>query len=367
MKNILYMTGAVINAGDFLIEKRMLALLERFMPDAKITKVCRVGVDYNNQLDFLNSFDAIIFAGGPIYQRSIYPNAIPFVSREKLERLTTPLFFFGGGNKSDVYASKMSADTHAFFQKGTELGCPLGCRDILTYRFLKHQGFSNVLMTGCPAWYDLGHVNQLEVNKHRNEKLKICVSEPARNSNLPLLGLLLHKLREAYSNAEITLVVHREAKPDLVENGEWSKRNMDGIRMMTIAGSDEGFHIYDDCDMHIGFRVHAHIYNLSIRNISFLINEDIRGNGVNQTLGLENINIEDAYSTSKRLLGNYFFGKKSSKNSENTIYHLLDCIEMAERNNYQNFMDAYAKMRNTFEVMQSHIKQVGNSIVENKR
>lgn len=38
--------------------------------------------------------------------------------------------------------------------------------------------------------------------------------------------------------------------------------------------------------MHIGFRVHAHIYNLSRRNCSVLIEEDGRGAGVNQALGL---------------------------------------------------------------------------------
>ena len=47
------------------------------------------------------------------------------------------------------------------------------------------------------------------------------------------------------------------------------------------------------CDLHIGFRVHAHIYNLSKRNRSILLEEDGRGAGVNQSLGLSNIRVYD--------------------------------------------------------------------------
>lgn len=36
-----------------------------------------------------------------------------------------------------------------------------------------------------------------------------------------------------------------------------------GVKMIDISKSVDGLRIYDDCDLHIGFRVHAHIYNLS--------------------------------------------------------------------------------------------------------
>lgn len=362
MKNILYMTGAVINAGDFLIEKRMIALLTKFMPDIKITKTCRVGISYDDRLDYLNSFDAIIFAGGPIYQNTIYPKAIPFVSRQNLERLKTPIFFLGGGcrgREEDIYSpvQSISEDTFVFFQKGMSLGIPLGCRDVLTYRFLKHQGFSDLLMTGCPAWYSLDHVHNLEVNRHGNAKMKICVSEPARMSNLPMLEKLLKRLRKEYSAAEITLVIHREEKRGIVANIN-DLCEGGGIRTVSIAGSADGFSIYDDCDLHIGFRVHAHIYNLSIRNVSFLINEDIRGFGVNHSLGLENINIMQSYGFQKKLFGNFYLGRNLKANEDLAINHILDGIESAEMCNYQNFRDAYTKMWKTFDVMKSHINHI---------
>ncbi|MCR4619455.1 MAG: polysaccharide pyruvyl transferase family protein [Paludibacteraceae bacterium] len=367
MKNILYMTGAVINAGDFLIEKRMIALLTKFMPDIKITKTCRVGISYDDRLDYLNSFDAIIFAGGPIYQNSIYPKAIPFVSMENLERIETPLFFLGGGcrgREEGVYnpIRSISAETFTFFQKGIKNGVPLGCRDILTYRFLKRQGFENVLMTGCPAWYSLEHINSVEINKHKNSKMKICVSEPAKVSNLPIMERLIERLRKEWPTAEILLVIHRENKKNFEATLQRMKEKY-GIQSVVIRDSSEGFNVYDDCDLHIGFRVHAHIYNLSIRNVTFLLNEDIRGFGVNQTLGLENINIQQSRNYQKHLFGKYFLGKRDSENPDIVVNHVMDSIDQEERNGHKAFTDAYSRMKDTFNVMKSHIGQICEKII----
>ena len=62
LKHICLMSGAVINAGDFLIEKRALALIQHFIPEARVTVLNRVTTDYSNRIDELNAFDAIIFA-----------------------------------------------------------------------------------------------------------------------------------------------------------------------------------------------------------------------------------------------------------------------------------------------------------------
>ena len=46
------MSGAVINAGDFLIEKRAIQLLKHFIPDANISIQNRVRADYSDKLDY---------------------------------------------------------------------------------------------------------------------------------------------------------------------------------------------------------------------------------------------------------------------------------------------------------------------------
>jgi len=53
--------------------------------------------------------------------------------------------------------------------------------------------------------------------------------------------------------------------------------------------------LYDECDFHVGYRVHGHIFFLSKRKPSVLIHEDGRGNGVSDALNVQGI---DAYERS---------------------------------------------------------------------
>lgn len=85
-----------------------------------------------------------------------------------------------------------------------------------------------------------------------------------------------------------------------------------------ISGSKEGFKQYDECDLHIGFRVHAHIYNISMGNPSILINEDARGAGVNDALGIRNIDIGKYL---KKQLYDYF----DFLNDTNMWQYILAC------------------------------------------
>jgi len=360
MKNVLYMSGATVNAGDFLIEKRAKALINRFAPNVALTSLNRVKIDYSDRIDYLNSFDAILFAGGPIYQPSIYPNAIPFVSN--LNDITKPVFFIGGGAKSDIYRSVMSENTKAFFRLGNKKGVPLGCRDVLTYRFLKHQGFENILVTGCPAWYSLQDIDNTKFSVHHNGDIKkICVSEPGREDNVMFLKPLLKHLREIYPNAEIHLVNHRETKVGVsaLKNG----LNSVGVEITDISGSSEGFSIYDDCDLHVGFRVHAHIYNLSKRNLSILFNEDIRGCGVNHALGLENINLTIESYSKLKLFGNFYLMRMNRINKTDVICRMFDdYIEFEEKRHYVGYLNAFKNMKDYYCVMGQHIKDIEQAI-----
>ena len=56
---------------------------------------------------------------------------------------------------------------------------------------------------------------------------------------------------------------------------------------------------YDDCDFHLGYRVHAHLYFLSKRLPSILINEDGRGEGMVTSLGMDVLNLHDPALLSK--------------------------------------------------------------------
>ena len=117
------------------------------------------------------------------------------------------------------------------------------------------------------------------------------------------MRVLLEIIRTAYPQAHIKVLLHR----GITQHNKWLTEKQNQIKIQyeidTISGSSEGFQQYETCDLHIGFRVHAHIYNLSMGTPSILINEDARGNGVNDALGLRNVSI-DKYLDKQ--LCNYF-------------------------------------------------------------
>lgn len=291
---IALMSGAYVNAGDFLIEKRSRLLLERFLDGADL-HILKRNLRYDDKIDELNDYDLIIFGGGPGYQRNIYPQSIPFIS--DFGMLYTPVVLLGWGWKGrnltgkHLYKLSFTEETKAFL-KFIELGdAPFGCRDWYTMRFLKNQGFNHTVMTGCPAWYDLNYIEHLKINhiwKSENTSPFICISDPAYELNIPVMKFLVMHLRKKYPDATIQMVFHRglEKREALLQQDFLEKYN---VTYVDISGSSEGFNKYNACHLHIGFRVHAHIYNLSRGNISVLLNEDARGAGVNDALGIQNI------------------------------------------------------------------------------
>ena len=354
------MSGALLNAGDFLIEKRSKELIHRFLPEYEIDTLNRVHEDYTDRIDLLNQYDAIIFAGGPLYQHGIYPKAIPFVKLSELGKVKCPIFFVGGGIKSGVFDGSLTSDSLEFFKMGTNSDVPLGCRDILSYRFLKHQGFSNVIVTGCPAWYHPENLMATDFRHFKGRIRKICISEPANVENVSILRELILFLHKRYKEAEVTLVNHREQKKEVLQLvSEFSNRLNYGF--VDISGSAEGFKVYNDCDMHIGFRVHAHIYNLSMRNFSVLINEDLRGKGVNDTLGLESIEIERPSYREKKIMGNFYltqYRNSCSNIGRAVINHVDDFIEMTQAMEYRNYTGAFKRMCEYYQNMCAHFEMI---------
>lgn len=293
---IAMMSGALVNAGDFLIEHRSKALLEKFVPNA-VVRSFKTNLSYDDAVDELNEYDLIVFAGGP-FSLTEYSKHVPFV--KNLTRLQVPVTIMGQGwygktiSEKELYHRFFCPRTKEVFNFIAENSVPLGCRDWYTVHFLKSQGYHNTMMTGCPAWYDLDYIDGLCVNKplDSNNFPYICISDTARGvpMTIPFMKAIAIYLRGKYPESSIQMVFHRllEGKEELIESGFLEKYN---LRYTEISGSVEGLSIYDNCSLHIGFRVHAHIYNLSRGNISILINEDARGVGVNDALGIRNITL----------------------------------------------------------------------------
>lgn len=294
---IALMSGAYVNAGDFLIEQRCRELLETNIDNAQID-VFKRNVSYDDRIECLNSYDLIVFGGGPGFQARIYPDKIPFVSNLQDIRARMAVLGWGwkgrSGGSAHIYKKNIfTKDMIRFISHISGQSQHIGCRDWCTVQMLKAQGFENAVMTGCPAWYCMDTIEDLGT-QHKKllncEKPKIIISDAAFPQNVIYMEMLLRTIREIYPHAYMKVLLHRGITKQnqrclndkLKEVLEFETDDISG-------GGAEIFRQYDACDLHIGFRVHAHIYCLSRGIPSVLINEDARGFGVNDALGIRNL------------------------------------------------------------------------------
>lgn len=357
------LSGSVKNAGDFLIVKRTIQLLKAVYPNCEIQTYIRTN-NLSEYLQEINKSDALIFAGGPVFSPDIYPIGIPLI--DDLKKITTRFFTIGLGwyakNNLDstVYDNyKFSSDTNTLVER-MHKDAYISCRDWYTFRLLKNQGFNHLRMTGCPAWYSIEDVNNVNLRSNINYLFKnICISDPAYSINTERSFNLALYVREKFPSSEINFIFHRGIYSDKYTTEQRAQKNKALIKQLKtlniniydISYSAEGFNIYDNCDLHIGFRVHAHIYNLSKRNISILLEEDGRGCGANEALGLYGIK---PY--------NYHYDKSSQsvhlKDNPYYIKSIDDYLFALEGNNYLAMKHAYRIMRDYYEHMISHIKSL---------
>lgn len=258
---------------------------------------------------------------------------------------------------SDVvsqYSYQFEEPMRALLQKASENGLKMGCRDITTVNVLRNNGYDNVTMTGCPAWYDLEHIG---ITRYTGKGLtacrKICISDCGNKINWGLALYLMQFVRNFFGNCKIYLVCHK-GLPDEELGIEPVLKSMN-VHLVDISGSDKGFSIYDDCDLHIGFRVHAHIYNLSRRNLSILVEEDARGSGLNATLGLPEIKTKYLQMED---------GTLQDHINERMICQVEDALLNLAENHYCSIENAYRMMNQYFENMKRHILSIKDIVSE---
>lgn len=364
---IIYLSGAYKNAGDFLIEKRAVEIIQYAIPDAQINRFLRKDIEDN--IENINKGDCVVIGGGPIYGIDLSKN-IPmdfYINNIKL-----PTMILGGGWYGDngssyaVHHYKFEPLTKCFLNKIYASGFGFSCRDLHTVNVLKNEGFSDVLMTGCPAWYDLENIDKTELRSKGNRIRKIAVSDPAKIYNIEGSIYVVQYLKRRFPHAEIVYVFHRGIICDKYTSDKASRELQKisnqlkklGVYVEDISYSVDGFKIYDNCDLHIGYRVHAHIYNLSIRSRSILIEEDGRGSGVNKTLGLPSIK---AYSDKQMIENKYIkkiYVKTPYYRNENIVNELDTYLDILEKTDYQYLKNAFRLQNKYFKQMIDYIRKL---------
>lgn len=346
MKKIALLHGAYVNAGDFLIKNRMKDLLAYYYKDVVIEEYLRNSLVLED-ISKINECDVVVMAGGPLLSNG-YSNIMPF---EYFDLIKKPIMLLGVGwfgasrQTNDIYNYVLDDEFKRILLRCVEDTGIIGCRDYYSMNILRNIGITDSVMTGCPAWYYLPKINNFNIDFSGIDNVKtICISDSAKPENKALDIALFEFLRKEFKrDTRIYYVMHRNNWLELENIKEASEKYE--IKVISIAGSDVGLSIYDSCDIHIGFRVHAHIYNLSKRRYSILIEEDGRGAGVNDALGLPAIT---AYSDTMRIFGG---GDASYKLNDKMCFQIQDCLY-----NYKD--DDYIRLENSFLLMNRYFRQM---------
>lgn len=340
--HILLLSRPVINAGDYLFTAKSLEAFERLSPRT-VVETGHISDEF--ELSYLNQFDAVVAAGGPLYDnRFLRQEAFPLM-RYAGSMIPKLHFMSNGWYGSDAETS--SLNDYRFENKVLtdlkriqERGGTFSSRDFISAYILRNNGINDVVMTGCTAWYDQDFLDMLEPVYHGKIK-KIIISDQGITKSsdrwewkYTQMAEVIKLLKGMFSDAELVFTFNGGIHTKYSETFNLricDLLNENNIRFYDISGGKEGFSLYDQADLHVGFRMHSHIYCMSRRIPSVLISEDARGIGLNTSVGLSDI--RDFVVAGEKIVANDNMVKELE-------YYLDDLVEC----NYQLLKSAYVRM-----------------------
>ncbi len=328
------LSGAKKNAGDFLIFNRAKSLLEEHLNDD--FTVIKRWEKLDDKLDLVNSSRGIIICGGPGYRRNFYRATYPLT--DPLEKLEVPVIPFGLGwsgkpiNMEEFQFTEESLNAVKYIHSKIEVS---SVRDILTQKLLARHSLKNVVLTGCPAWYSIPDIEKEFIPPTKVKK--IVITTPAQIGYAYQTLRVFHLIRRTFPDAEVLCSFHRGIKRDQFTKrrygytygflATYAKRL--GFKVHDVSFGSDKIEDYRDYDLHVGYRVHSHIYFLSIRKPSFLLHEDGRGKGLSLTLN----NKLDVSAYEPKVIKNLKTSiKKSLENEFDDFFGFINFM----RENYYN-------------------------------
>jgi len=337
------------NAGDFLIYERSKALLRAYagLGDDYLEHISMRSLE--PYLDAVNRTDRIVICGGPGYQTGFYPDVYPLV--EPFTRLLPPLYLmglgWGGAPVGQPERFQFSAQSHNTLKRIQNRAGYISCRDEITYGILQRAGLKKALMTGCPVWYDLESIGK-EFEPPTDIK-RIVVTPPQRPDLHRQCAKLLVRVRIKFPKSKCFCVFHRGILPD--EHTPWDQsRSLIPLALVALSlgykvidasyGTDK-IQFYRGCDLHIGYRVHAHLFFVSARQISYLLHEDGRGAGQTATLETPGVSVWET-NADKRVLSE---------------------VEFDQHSKFHRFHRAIEKIETTFPVMLEFLNTIRETII----
>jgi hypothetical protein len=374
------LTGGKNNAGDFLIKYRAFNLFKELRPDRDI-------IDFNEweeiddkRLNIVNNAKALILLGGPGILPSMYPTI--YKLRDNLDDIKVPIIMMGLGWKDpqgdwkNTYNIDFDKTTILLLDRIKRDGFLSSVRDYHTLNTLQINGYKNTLMTGCPAYYDRNYIdNDIDIDKIEKIAFSLGVSFVDSISMEKQMKVIILKLKEQYLNKSLEVVFHHSLDIEEIKKVYGSqhlhhvKRHLEftkwlgenNIKYIDISGNaDNLINYYSNIDLHIGYRVHAHIFMNSISKFSILLNEDGRGKGVKGVIGGIVIDAYDSFKLDfiSKVLNKLLNSFDRYIDNKYIVSELFNNIKYEEQIKYNRIKSSRKSIDMNFNVMKTFIKQL---------
>ncbi|UOQ44131.1 polysaccharide pyruvyl transferase family protein [Halobacillus salinarum] len=155
--------------------------------------------------------------------------------------------------------------------EGVSMGA-VSCRDKFTEVLMKNNGVECFGTTGDCALFDLELLFRKPVLPKKINS--IALSMPHIKEHWPMAYQLALRLKEEFScYVYLTFHGYHGKLSDHIDP-EWT---CEAIKVIDLSGSYRRLSFYKHVDVHVGFRLHGHIWFLRHRKPSLLIAEDGRG------------------------------------------------------------------------------------------
>lgn|GEM_PF-681177 len=302
------LTGGKNNAGDFLIKYRAKNLLASIRPDRDVEDLDGWKALNAKNLDRINGSKAVILMGGPALQKRMRPRVYGLIA--DLDAITVPIVTMGIGWHSpygrweDTHTYPLNRLSMKLLERINSERYMSSVRDYHTLNVLSSKGFGNFLMTGCPALYSHEHMDIPVAVSAYPKKIGFSLGVSlkfSRRMQQQMQATILYT-RDKFPDAELAVLFHHGissaylqsdgASSDLYRNqikfADWLQS--EEISYVDISGDAEKLlSFYSQCDLHIGYRIHAHIFMSSISKPSLLLIEDGRGMALRDVIGGVNL------------------------------------------------------------------------------
>jgi hypothetical protein len=290
----------VVNVGDGFILNGVIRMVGT-EPDLIIS--CRVQPT-PEQITKINQLDFLVLAGAN--QLNDKFSVFPKYTVQDLKKITVPIIPMAIGIHGIPSENKeMSSNTKEIMLeihsriKASSWRCPL------TTEYINKnlpEISEKVMMTGCPVAYDQAVLN--ENVKFPLAANKIAVTITDRGDFMESEGRIVEMVRERFPNSELYLCLHQDNLPKVKSwlsttplSGLLNSRDPFvkirnvakslGYKIVPFHSAAQTIEFYKKCDLHIGSRLHAHLYFLSNAKPSFLFGFDYRHKGIAQTFGIQ--------------------------------------------------------------------------------